>query len=93
MPEIFVEKFTYIIGTRQNASIKFDTNHNGVITFKYQQEISYALYNSFEIHIRILQFSMKLCIMITRVQLYINVKKKKKNKRILDRGASFYKYI
>lgn len=36
MPEIFVEKFTYIIGTRQNASIKFDTNHNGVIIFKYQ---------------------------------------------------------
>lgn len=36
MLEIFVEKFTYIIETRQNASIKFDTNHNDVITFKYQ---------------------------------------------------------
>lgn len=43
MPEIFVKKFTYIIGTRQNASIKFDTNHNGIITFKYQQEISYVI--------------------------------------------------
>lgn len=33
---ILVEIFTYIMETRQNASIKFDTNHNDVITFKYQ---------------------------------------------------------
>lgn len=42
-----------------------------------------------------MQFSMKQCVMITRMQLYINKcrKKKEKKKRILDRGASFYKYI
>lgn len=70
MPEIFVEKFTYIIGTRQNASIKFDTNHNGVITFKYQQEISYALYNSFEIHIRITILDETMYNDNTRATLY-----------------------
>lgn len=36
IPEIFVKKFTYIMETRQNASIKFDTNYNDVIIFKYQ---------------------------------------------------------